>query len=212
MKTFFTSDPHFGHARILELANRPFDSVEQMNEELLDGINSTVSSSDRLIILGDICMGKLVESLPLLGRVRAKEVVLVPGNHDRWSLAYHHRGEDVAAKRHEFRLRYEAQRSGIVAFQDMAPSAWTLFGLTGDWDVLGTPLAGAWFSHYPYEGDSGGEDRAGFLRVPDDGAPIVHGHCHNEWRIKGRQLNVGVDVNNFKPVSDEEISAWIESL
>ncbi len=43
MKTWFTSDTHFGHARIIELSGRPFDSVAEMNEAILDGINATVS-------------------------------------------------------------------------------------------------------------------------------------------------------------------------
>jgi calcineurin-like phosphoesterase family protein len=213
MKTYFTADTHFGHARIIELAHRPFADVEEMNRELLERINSTVSSEDRLVILGDICMGKLEESLPLLAEIRAKELILVPGNHDRWSLAYHHRGEDVAAKRHEFRLRYEAQRARTIAFQDAAPSGWSLFGLTGDWETLATPLGAAWFSHYPYEGDSQGEDRAAFLRVEDDGvSPIIHGHVHEEWQIRGRQFNVGVDVNEFAPVSEEKLNDWVSSL
>lgn len=32
---FITSDTHFGHARIIELASRPFASVEEMDAELI---------------------------------------------------------------------------------------------------------------------------------------------------------------------------------
>ena len=30
--TFYTADTHFGHANILKLCNRPFETIEEMNE------------------------------------------------------------------------------------------------------------------------------------------------------------------------------------
>lgn len=32
---FLTSDSHFNHANIIKFCNRPFDSVEEMNETLI---------------------------------------------------------------------------------------------------------------------------------------------------------------------------------
>lgn len=209
MKTYFTSDPHFGHKRIIELCNRPFADVDEMNEALLDGINSVVTSQDRLVITGDIIMGKLEEGLPLLGRINAAELVMLPGNHDRWALAYHHKG-DAQTKREEFRTRYEEQHPNGTALVDRETSGWRGWELGYD---RKHPLGKVWFSHYPYDGDSHGEDRHAGLRVPDAGKlPIIHGHVHEEWKIKGRQFNVGVDVNDFKPVSEEELVAWVSSL
>lgn len=210
MKTWFTADLHLGHQRIIDLCNRPFKTVEEMNEELIAAINSKVSEKERLVILGDICMGKLEYSLPLLEEIRAAEIVLVPGNHDRWSLAYQHRG-DAEEKRENFRLRY-ARDERFIVLADSAPSAWTFFQLSGEWQRLGDPWEQTLFSHYPYQGDSQGEDRAGFLRAEDEGAPIIHGHVHEEWRVRGRQFNVGMDVNNFEPVSEEELREWVQSL
>lgn len=31
---FFTADTHFGHANILKLCSRPFDTIEKMNETM----------------------------------------------------------------------------------------------------------------------------------------------------------------------------------
>ncbi len=39
---FVTSDQHFGHARISELAERPFATVEEMNAELARRWNDVV--------------------------------------------------------------------------------------------------------------------------------------------------------------------------
>jgi calcineurin-like phosphoesterase family protein len=35
----------------------------------------------------------------------------------------------------------------------------------------------------------------------------VHGHVHTSWRLNGRQLNVGVDVNDYAPISEDDVVA-----
>ncbi len=213
MKTYYMADPHAGHVNMTkagkDLCGRPFADVVEMNAALLEGINSTVTEAERLVILGDILMGKLEESLLWLAEIRAREIILIPGNHDRWSLAYHHKGseEDQRVSREQAMFRYEVHNR-IVTFRDEQPSVWwgkELYETSG-------PLAETLFSHYPYDGDSHGEDRYAHLRAEDRGLPIIHGHVHTEWRIKGRQFNVGVDVNDFKPVSDVELADWVKSL
>lgn len=214
MKTYYTADPHAGHVNMTkagkDLCGRPFADVAEMNDALLDGINSTVGSVNRLVILGDVLMGKFEESLEWLGAIRAAEIILIPGNHDKWSLAYHQKGdaEAQARRREQAMFRYEVNNR-IVTFRDEKPSVWAgkeLFETSG-------PLADTLFSHYPYQGDShSDEDRFAFLRARDYGLPIIHGHVHTEWRINGRQFNVGVDVNNFKPVADTLLADWVKSL
>ena len=46
-------DWHLGHDRIRELCDRPFTSVEEMNETILR-VNAVVTSRDTLVILGDV--------------------------------------------------------------------------------------------------------------------------------------------------------------
>lgn len=205
MSRYWTGDLHLGHARIIELCDRPFASVDEMNEVIIDNINATVSTSDQLIIVGDIVMGKLGENLQLLSRIHAQTIILIPGNHDRWSLAFHTRG-DALTKRQSWARRYEEQRSPtttrIMALTDRAPSVWR--STVGKYFVS--------MSHYPYEGDSHGDNRYGWLRPDESLSPLVHGHVHNSWQTKGSQFNVGVDVNDFKPVSEDQLEAWITSL
>lgn len=220
LRTFFTADTHFSHARIIELCSRPFTSVNEMNEELLARINNTVSSSDRLVILGDVCMGKLDESLSILSRIEAAELVLVPGNHDRWSPAYHHRGtpDEVLAKQEEWRRKYAATRPRTIAMPSTMTRDGDVVTPVTSWQFCqftealeGSALSDVAFSHFPYEGDSHDEDRYDFLR-PSAGQPVVHGHVHNSWKVRGNQFNVGVDVNDFTPVPEETLNEWVSSL
>lgn len=49
-------------------------------------------------------------------------------------------------------------------------------------------------SHYPYTGDTDGEDRFVERRLTDRGGWLLCGHVHDRWRQRGRQINVGIDA------------------
>src|SRR5688572_6277487 len=82
MTTWFTSDTHFGHARIIELCNRPFKNVDHMNAEIVKRWNLLVSPDDIVYHLGDVALGAIADSLPRVGELNGY-IVLVEGNHDR---------------------------------------------------------------------------------------------------------------------------------
>ena len=50
---FFTSDTHFNHKAIISYCSRPFESVEEMNDRLIDNWNQVVKPSDTVYHLGD---------------------------------------------------------------------------------------------------------------------------------------------------------------
>ena len=51
--TFFIADPHFGDERIRRYENRPFQTVEEMDCELIRRWNAVVTESDTVFVLGD---------------------------------------------------------------------------------------------------------------------------------------------------------------
>ena len=51
---YYISEPHFGHANIIRLCSRPFDSVEEMDKVIMENWNLHVSDSDDIYILGDL--------------------------------------------------------------------------------------------------------------------------------------------------------------
>ena len=51
---FFTGDLHFGHANVIAFDNRPFESVEEMDAELIRRWNNKVGKGDLTYVLGDM--------------------------------------------------------------------------------------------------------------------------------------------------------------
>lgn len=80
-KLFFTSDTHFFHEKIIGFANRPFASVEEMNETLIRNWNETVPEDGIVFHLGDFCFGGNAEWWSVIPRLNGK-IILIMGNHD----------------------------------------------------------------------------------------------------------------------------------
>jgi calcineurin-like phosphoesterase family protein len=88
---FVISDTHFNHANILNFTNdagelvRPgFESVEAMNEHIIEKWNSVVGPNDHVYHLGDVHFGaklRAKENAAILRRLNGKKR-LVLGNHD----------------------------------------------------------------------------------------------------------------------------------
>jgi len=81
MKTFFTADLHFGHKNIIKHCKRPFLSVDDMDNTLVDNWNSVVSKGDVVYICGDVGMCRPEKLLNILCRLNG-EKHLIFGNHD----------------------------------------------------------------------------------------------------------------------------------
>ena len=77
---FYISDLHFGHKNIIISDNRPFSSVEEMNETLISNWNSVVTNADKVYVLGDLFWDN-------------RRLHLIQGNHDKLNTSLRQRFE-----------------------------------------------------------------------------------------------------------------------
>jgi calcineurin-like phosphoesterase family protein len=82
MKTWLTSDIHFGHANIIGYCNRPFETVDQMDKEIIRRWNNCISENDDVFFLGDFAFAKAQRIVDILSQLNFKHLMIVPGNHD----------------------------------------------------------------------------------------------------------------------------------
>lgn len=91
-KVYLVSDCHISHRNICKGVSswddksgcRDFNSLEEMNNTIIDNINAVVPADGILINLGDIIFGDKSKLPELLGRINCKNHHLVFGNHDQW--------------------------------------------------------------------------------------------------------------------------------
>lgn len=86
-ETFFIADTHFGHKGIITFSEtkpfRPFNTIEEHDEELIKRWNSVIGKKDNVWHLGDVVFG--ARNLPILERLNGyKRLVL--GNHDVYGI------------------------------------------------------------------------------------------------------------------------------
>lgn len=78
---FYTSDLHLFHKNIIKYENRPFQSVEEMNQTIIDNWNQRVRDKDEIYILGDFAFCKGESANEVLSQLNGKKHLIV-GNHD----------------------------------------------------------------------------------------------------------------------------------
>jgi calcineurin-like phosphoesterase family protein len=87
MSVFFTSDQHFGHAAARGFYRRPFASVAEMDQQMIDRWNSVVGSADEVWHLGDFAVRQSPERIGHLLDVLHGRKHLVVGNNDDATVA-----------------------------------------------------------------------------------------------------------------------------
>jgi calcineurin-like phosphoesterase family protein len=83
MTIWVTADTHFGHARIIDYCKRPFKSVEEMNEKIINKFNSKVKDGDIVYVIGDFCFKAKngIDYKHWLNRLNGTYIFIL-GNHD----------------------------------------------------------------------------------------------------------------------------------
>ena len=177
--TFFTSDTHFWHTNILEYCNRPFETIEEMNEEIIKRWNDKIGKNDIVFHLGDFafCGSTLYNNL--LDRLNGK-ITLILGNHDRRNL-----NKNIIDKFNgvyqQVSIKIEDQRIYLNHFPFLCYSG----SLNGVWQLFGHVHSG------PYKKENSLDDLRLNMLLPG-------------------QYDVGVDNNNFTPISYMELKEKIK--
>lgn len=158
---YYTSDLHLDHSNMIGYCDRPFKSVEEMNEALIRNINETISADDDLYILGDFTLRTKREVVEAYVKAIHGRLHLIVGNHD-----YFAKG---------------SWTKQLFASVDWYKEVWD----EGRRVVL---------CHYPIHSWNGKQR----------GAYHLFGHVHKgdtPYRNWENAFNVGVDVNNYRPVT-----------
>jgi len=172
MKDYWTSDLHFGHANVIKYSNRPYESVEEMDESLINNWNKVVTSDDRIWIVGDFSFHKPDMTRQILRRLNGQKF-LIFGNHDK-------------------KLRKDKTLLGY-------------FQWAGDYREM--------YVHDPDVSRRGKQKIIMFhyaMKVWNGshrGAWQLYGHSHNSLADDPHslQMDVGVDANDYKPLTYEQI-------
>lgn len=181
---WFTSDTHYNHSNICSATTkwsdsrltRQFNSLEEMNQQIVDNINHAVGENDILIHLGDWSFGGFEMIQEFRDRINCKNIHLVLGNHD------HH----IQNNKNNIRSLFKTVNEYL--YLDLRiPNAkkeidkYTIVGL-----------------HYPIASWNGMNDGAIHLHG--------HVHLPHHLRIaNGKAMDVGVDGNHLMPISIDEI-------
>lgn len=191
----FTSDWHIGHANSIAFDQRPFKDLNHMHETLVRNYNAQVPVDGLCYFLGDIglCSSEVLSKV--LSRLNGTKVCVL-GNHDKGVEAMYKLGFDVVV--YGIKL--------VIAGKIVSLSHCPLRGLFRE-DITGMRNA--------VEGDNWhGESKHLEYSFEDEGQYHAHGHIHSgpantKKRIDGRQIDVGVCANNYRPVSLSVLESWI---
>lgn len=181
---WFTSDTHFNHANILKFTNRPFENIAEHDEALIKNWNDRVGNDDTVFHLGDFCFGSSQKIMEIREKLNGN-IILIRGNHDDKNL----------------------QRSLWSLFEDVVYQAKIL--------VDGRTV---YLNHFPFLCFA----RGSFDLYGDGYSINLFGHVHSGPNcttddnsrlsmLYPTQYDVGVDNNNYAPISWNEVKSIIES-
>lgn len=185
---WFRADDHFYHNKVIAFCNRPFASLDEMHAHMIAEHNKRVNKKDHVYFLGDFSFSGTTKTTDILSKMNGYKI-LIKGNHD---MAAH---KMIACGFNEVHEN--------IHF--MLPGGQTVFLSHFPYHPMSSYKNHDGIIETQYE-DDGSDRRYLHKRIVDDGSSwLLHGHVHEDWKINGRQINVGVDQWDYKPVSVEQI-------
>ncbi|MBO5004465.1 MAG: metallophosphoesterase [Clostridia bacterium] len=179
---FFTSDTHFWHTNIIKYAKRPFGHIEEMNNTIIASWNKVVGKNDIVFHLGDFCFCGSDKLKTLLDSLNGK-IYLIMGNHD-WKTIKDGQRKRFAGVYQQMSIRVDGQPIYLNHFPFLC-FAGSYRGDRSTWQLFGHVHSGI-------------RNREGL-----DNDRLQY--------LFPTQYDVGVDNNNFKPVSFQEVEKIIEN-
>ncbi len=120
-KHFIISDTHFNHNNIIDYAERPFASVDEMNEYMIAKWNRTISPDDIVYHLGDFGFGNRTEIKNFIERLNGN-IILIKGNHDRFPNIVYESAGMIVLKYGEFNVHQIGEADGLPIYATHNPS------------------------------------------------------------------------------------------
>lgn len=80
-KRYLISDMHFGHNRIIEYENRPFETVKFMDLAIIKNWNEVVHKEDLVFVLGDVSFYSKEKTKSVVSKLMGRKFLIL-GNHD----------------------------------------------------------------------------------------------------------------------------------
>lgn len=183
---FLTSDTHYWHKNILQFCDRPWKTVEEMNEGLVENFNSMVTQHDTTFFLGDIFFCNQATAREILTRLNGTKI-LIRGNHDMSPSQMYRIGFDCVLESARIRVGKSHIMLSHYPYKRKP------------WNHLWRRLTDSKYRH-----------KLNFKKLEDDGLWLCHGHTHSREQVRGRMIHVGVDAWNYKPVPITKISEIID--
>ena len=187
-KIYWTSDSHYSHSNICSSTSkwpegrgtRKFNSLNEMNDRLVYELNAAVGPDDILVHLGDWSFGGFESIAEFRNQIVCKNIHLFLGNHDHHIANNKDNCQDMFASVNKLETLEIRRPNG--AKTEKYTFECCHFPIAS-WDGLGKG-----YSH-------------------------LHGHVHLPGHLKihqGRAMDVGVDGNNYKPYSLNDILKALE--
>lgn len=81
MTNYYCADLHFGHSNVLSLDGRPFETIDECDNVIINNWNETVGLDDDVYILGDLSWYNSTKTIDIFDKLNGS-LHLIRGNHD----------------------------------------------------------------------------------------------------------------------------------